>query len=185
MQAGKDPRQRARHEYVTDELTLRRAQHAHVVDQHLARVADALVRAEEHHEEHERDRERDLRPDAEAEPEQKQRREHDARDGVQHFDVGIEHRRGRRRSRQREPERDAERGAGGQAEQRFFERHDQMRPERAARDPCPDAANDIGRPADEERIEHLQRDEPLPQRERGEADEDLPDEYGRSRHADS
>jgi len=35
---------------VADELTLRRAEHAHVVDQDAIGVAHALIRVEEHHE---------------------------------------------------------------------------------------------------------------------------------------
>jgi len=55
MVAGsEDPRQRARTQHVADELTLRRAEHAHVVDQDANRRRARLIRVEEHHEEDQR-----------------------------------------------------------------------------------------------------------------------------------
>ena len=162
------------------ELAFGGAEHPDVVDQHAIGVAHALIRVEEHDEENERDGQRDLRPDAETEPEQEQRREDDARHRVQHLDVRIEDARQERRPREREAERDANRRADEQAEERFLQRDREVSPQRAARDPADDTRADVARPAHEERIEQLQRDERLPRAEKRYADGELPKKDGRA-----
>src|SRR6516165_7601603 len=195
LQAREDPGERARQQHVTHQLPFAGAEHPNAVDDAAISVPHALIRVEEHDKEDEGHSQRHLRPDAEPEPQKEQGGEDNAWDGVQHRNIRIQHARRERRARQHEPERDADRCPDDQPEHSLLERHDQMPPERAVRHPERNPPGDVGRSAEKERVEQLERGARLPSRKDDGPEGKLGKRYGSPaetffshappRHADS
>src|ERR1700756_1995789 len=72
------------------ELALAHAEHSSIGEHGRAHLLDTLVDVEEHDEEDEGDAKRHLRPDAKPEPEREDRRQHHARERIDHFPVRVE-----------------------------------------------------------------------------------------------
>ena len=159
---------------MTDKLPFRRAEHAGVIDDDAIDVADALMGVEEDDEEYHSDAEGDFRPDAESEPEQKNRREDDARQGVDDANIGVEQRAEFRRSGEGESENHAGGRAENERQQRFFHRGDEMRPDGAGTEPLHNACSDIAGAAEEKLVEFSGVDQLLPGTQDRRAERDLP-----------
>src|SRR5665647_3033347 len=151
VQRGKHPGQRRRPIDVAHQLPLAHAQHARIGQHRRADFLDALIDVEEHDEEHQRDAERHLRPDAKAEPEREDRRQHHARQRVDHLHIGIEHRGGARLAREPEADQHAAARSDRKRQQRLDQRHPQMLPDHAGDEPVDDLAGDIQRVGKEKR----------------------------------
>lgn len=91
VQAGDDPRQCRGQDDVPGGLHPGGAEHLDVGENVAVDLADALVSVEEDDEEHQYSGQQDLRGDTDTEGDDEDRAENDARDRVDHLDVGTEH----------------------------------------------------------------------------------------------
>jgi hypothetical protein len=131
--------------------------------------------------------EENIHDSAEAEPQRKDRRQHDARQRVDHLHIGIEHGRHARLAREPEADRDAGDRADREGEDRFRQRNQQVFPDHAAGEPGDNLAADVHRIGEEERrqqdaAEHRHGGEELPQCDADDGDGHLADEKHQARH---
>ena len=197
VQRGEHPGERRGPVHVAHQLPLAHAEHARVGEHRRAHFLHALIDVEEHDEEHQRDAERDLRGDAEPEPEREDRRQHDARQRVDHLHVRVEHRVDRRLAGEPEADQHAAERADHEGEDRLDQRDPQMLPDRALDEPFDHARRDVARRREEERRQQhravlLEAEigqaadrilgEHVPERDRHDRDEDLQREKRRAAH---
>src|SRR3954453_1974437 len=125
---------------MAQQLLLAHPKHFGIGKHGRAYFLDPLIDVEEHDEKYERDPEHDLRRYAKTEPKRKDRRQYDARQGIRHFHIGVEHGRDERPAAKPESNQDAGDGPDHKSEHGLSERDPEMPPDRAFRKPFQDAA---------------------------------------------
>src|SRR5712675_1173531 len=175
---------------MTQQLTLAHPKHLGIGKHGRAYFLDTLIDVEEHDEEYQRNPEHDLRQDAETEPKRKDRGQYDARQGIRHFHIGVEHGRHERPAAKPESNQDAGNGPDHESKHGLSERDPQVPPDRAFGKPFHDAAgNGLRRGKEEGRQELVavfrHRRKQVPKSDRHNGDEELKEEELDAGHGSS
>src|SRR5487761_334289 len=166
VQARDDPGERGRQHDVTDDLEPGGAEHARAGDEVAVDFPDALEGVEEDDEEDQNGGQHDLGGRAQAQPDDEDRAQHDARQRVHGLDVGPEDVGEEPDLPQQDPEDNAAGHAHGKAQECFLHRDPYLQPQRAVFGsvlrPVDELVPDAGGLAEEERIDDLPGREQLP-----------------------